>query len=143
APLTHGCGLSATGDAALDASLPRPERYEIPDATAAAVRACRERRGRVVAVGTSATRALESAWAGGELRAGAGVATLRLSAAHAPRVADAVISGLHDPAESHFALLSAFAPPDQLARAWAHAGAAGYLSHEYGDLCLVGRGMPR
>ena len=48
-----------------------------------------------------------------------------------------MLSGLHVPGESHFELLSAFAPPAQLRRALALAAAAGLSSHELGDSCLV------
>ncbi|HTJ40870.1 MAG TPA: S-adenosylmethionine:tRNA ribosyltransferase-isomerase [Kofleriaceae bacterium] len=58
--LTHAAGPSATGDAALDAALPLPERYEIPEATARAVNAAHRRGGRVIAIGTTVVRALEA-----------------------------------------------------------------------------------
>jgi S-adenosylmethionine:tRNA ribosyltransferase-isomerase len=44
---------------------------------------------------------------------------------------------VHDPTENHFRLLSAFAPGDFLSRAHAHAGASGYLTHEFGDSMLI------
>ena len=71
ASVTHAAGLSATGDAALDAALPLAERFEVPAGTAQAVARTRETQGRVVAVGTSAVRALEGAAAlnGGVLTA--------------------------------------------------------------------------
>src|SRR5438552_18652243 len=74
ASLTHAAGLSSTGDAALDAALPLPERYHIPAATVAAVAEARARGGRVVAAGTTVVRALEGAAATGvgDLRAGGG-----------------------------------------------------------------------
>ena len=80
ATLTHGAGLSNTGDPAIDAALPLPERYAVPQATVDAVAAARAAGGRVVAVGTTVVRALEGAAAdgGGELRAGAGVTALKL-----------------------------------------------------------------
>ena len=130
APLTHAAGLSSTGDPALDATLPWPERFEIPDATLAAVSGTRTRGGRVVAVGTTVVRALES---GGR----AGVTDLVLSAAHRPTVVDAVVSGLHDPADSHFRLLEAFAPRDLLLAAWHLALRHDLRSHELGDALLL------
>ena len=136
-PLTHGCGLSSTGDRALDASLPWPERYELPPATTQAIMARKQEGKRVIAVGTSVTRALESATTNGELTPGAGIATLRITPSHPLRVVHGLISGLHDPSESHFDLLGAFLRPDLLKPAWEHASQAGYLSHEYGDLCLI------
>jgi S-adenosylmethionine:tRNA ribosyltransferase-isomerase len=139
AALTHGAGLSATGDPILDAALPLPERYEIPDATAAAIAGTRLRGGRVVAVGTTVVRALEGSAVQnhGEVRAGAGVTDLRIGASHVPAVVDGLLSGLHEPGSSHFELLTAFAPRAFLEGAARHAEAAGYLAHEFGDACLV------
>lgn len=141
ARITHAAGLSSTGDADLDARLPFPERYDVPEATARAIADTRARGGRVIAIGTTVVRALESAAnADGGVRAESGVTNLRLSAASTPRVVDGVLSGLHEPDTSHFALLSAFAPPVLLARAAIHAAHRGYLGHELGDACLVLRG---
>lgn len=137
ATLTHAAGLSSTGDDALDAALPWPERYEIPAATVHAVAAAKARGGRVIAVGTTVVRALESAAQGGALVAGGGIATLRLDARYSPRVVDGLVSGLHVPGESHFELLSAFAPRERLASALAVAASAGLSSHELGDSCLI------
>jgi S-adenosylmethionine:tRNA ribosyltransferase-isomerase len=103
----------------------------------AAVEAARAAGGRVVAIGTTVVRALESAAASGALRAGRGLATLRVTGAHRPRVVDGVMTGVHGPGESHFALLTAFAPEALLRAAHAHAGAAGYLDHEFGDSQLI------
>ncbi len=136
ASLTHAAGLSSTGDDALDRALPWPERYEIPRRTIDDIAAARARGGRVIAVGTTVVRALEAA-AGAGLAAGSGVATLRLDAAYRPRLVDGLISGLHVPGESHFDLLSAFAPADRLARAIDLAAAHGLSSHELGDACLI------
>lgn len=147
ASLTHAAGLSSTGSAALDRLLPFPERYEIPDGTVLEVERARRHQHRIVAVGTSVVRALESAWTGGRLRAGPGEATLVLGprrrerSANAPtpraRVVDSVISGIHQAGESHYSLLEVFAPESLLARAEAHARTSGYRAHEFGDACLV------
>jgi S-adenosylmethionine:tRNA ribosyltransferase-isomerase len=141
-PLTHAAGPSSTGDAALDARLPLPEAYEIPEATAAAVAGARARGGRVVAAGTTVVRALESAGSDGRVRAGAGVARLRLGRAHVLRVVDAILTGMHEPGSSHFDLLTAFAPAEVLARAHRTAEEAGYRAHEFGDSMLVGAAPP-
>ena len=138
APLTHAAGLSSTGDDALDRALPWPERYDIPGRTVAAVRAARARGGRVIAIGTTVVRALEAAaQSGGELQAGSGVATLRLGAGYRPRVVSGLVSGLHVPGESHFELLSAFAPAGRLRAAIALAARHGLSAHELGDACLI------
>lgn len=136
--LTHAAGLSATGDPALDALLPLPERYEIPERTAGAIECARREGRRVVAVGTSVTRALEGSFAAhGEVRAGAGETDLVLSERTPRRVVDALLTGAHDPSSSHYALLRAFAPAALLERAARASAELGYLAHELGDSWLV------
>jgi S-adenosylmethionine:tRNA ribosyltransferase-isomerase len=138
ARLTHAAGLSATGDPQLDARLPLPERYEIPAETVAAIARTKAAGGRVIAVGTTVVRALEGAVArAGELQAGAGVTDLIITPTRPLEVVDALLTGMHDPSESHYRLLGAFASPGLLAHAWARAVASGYRSHEFGDLALI------
>ncbi len=142
AAVTHAAGLSSTGEPALDAALPLPERFDIPAETVEAVARTRATGGRVVAVGTTVVRALEGAAESGEgrLAAGEGRTSLRIGPAFRPRVVDGLLTGVHQPGESHFELLQAFAPEPLLRRALAHAEAAGYLAHEFGDSCLI---LPR
>ncbi len=137
--MTHEAGLSATGDAALDAALPFPERYEIPAPTALAIARTRDTGGRVVAAGTTVARALEGSASahGGEVQAGRGLTDLRLSLGFERRVADGLLTGVHDPGTSHFELLGAFAPESLLRAAHRHAESRGYLGHEFGDACLI------
>jgi S-adenosylmethionine:tRNA ribosyltransferase-isomerase len=138
AALTHAAGLSSTGDAALDALLPLPERYELPAATIAAVARARARGGRVIAAGTTVVRALEGCMhEHGALCAGPGETDLVLGADFVPRIVDGLLTGMHDPSESHFQLLRAFAGAPVLLAAWRHASAAGYLQHEFGDATLL------
>jgi len=139
ASLTHAAGLSATGDPALDAALPLPERYDIPAATVRAIAATRARGGRVVAVGTTVVRALEGAAeaGGGTLHAWEGVTDLKITPTFRPRIVDGVLSGAHAAHESHFALLAAWAGPELLAEAAQQADRAGFLTHELGDAMLV------
>lgn len=138
AALTHAAGLSSTGDPQLDALLPLPERYELPLATVAAVARARARGGRVIAAGTTVVRALEgNLQRHGALRAGPGATDLVLGADFVPRVVDGLLTGMHDPGESHFQLLRAFAGAPVLLAAWRHASAAGYLQHEFGDATLL------
>jgi S-adenosylmethionine:tRNA ribosyltransferase-isomerase len=137
AALTHAAGLSATGDPAIDAALPLPERYDLPAATVAALKATRAQGKRVLAVGTTVVRALEGAAAAGPLRSGPGVTDLRLTPSYRPALVDGILSGLHAPTESHFDLLGAFADPALLAAAWRHAEGRGFRSHELGDSLLI------
>jgi S-adenosylmethionine:tRNA ribosyltransferase-isomerase len=131
-PLTHGAGLSSTGDAVIDGALPLAEKFDIPAATMEAVRRTRARGGRVIAVGTSVVRALESA-----SRALRGFTTLRLGPGYQPKVVDGLLTGTHDVSESHYQLLRAFLPESTLARVSQHLEEQNYLTHEFGDLCLI------
>jgi S-adenosylmethionine:tRNA ribosyltransferase-isomerase len=135
ATLTHAAGLSATGDKALDAQLPLPERYELPSATVSAVQGAT----RVIAVGTTVVRALEgnARSHGGRLEPGAYQTELVIGPSTSLAVVDGILSGMHEPGTSHFSLLGAFAPAELLGRAAAHAESAGYLVHELGDSTLV------
>jgi S-adenosylmethionine:tRNA ribosyltransferase-isomerase len=126
--LTHAAGISATGDTAVDARLPFPERFEIPRRTARAVANAR----RVIAIGTSVVRALE-----GCMGAEKGVTNLVLGPEFEPAVVTGLLSGVHEPGTSHHALLEAFADPHTLARADRHAAARGYAIHEFGDSTLI------
>jgi S-adenosylmethionine:tRNA ribosyltransferase-isomerase len=139
ASITHAAGLSSTGDPAVDALLPFPERFDIPAATVEAVEKTRRNAGRVVAVGTTVVRALEGSAAadGGRLKAGAGVTDIRIAKGSPLRVANGLLTGLHESGTSHFALLTAFAPEDVLVEAYRRAEARGYLGHEFGDATLI------
>jgi S-adenosylmethionine:tRNA ribosyltransferase-isomerase len=93
----------------------------------------------VIAVGTSVVRSLEGSAAqhGGSPQAGAGETDLIIDDGFAPRVVDGLLTGVHDPSESHFELLRAFADAGALAAAHSHASEHGYLGHEFGDSMLV------
>ncbi len=148
--LTHAAGLSSTGEPALDAALPLPERYEIPDLTAALVARTKRRGGRVIAVGTTVVRALEgaalaAAAAGVETTTPllpSGVTDLVLTPQSRLRIVDGILTGIHSPDESHFQLLAAFCPLALLRTSWEHATRSGYLCHEFGDLSLILPDLP-
>jgi S-adenosylmethionine:tRNA ribosyltransferase-isomerase len=139
ASLTHAAGLSSTGDETLDAALPRPERFDIPASTVDALHATRAAGGRVVAVGTTVVRALEgrALQAGGTLTPGEGVTDLLMGPGFVPRVVDGLLTGMHEPTASHYALLQAFAPLPLLREAGQVAEKRGYLGHEFGDSALI------
>ncbi|HZU75660.1 MAG TPA: S-adenosylmethionine:tRNA ribosyltransferase-isomerase, partial [Dehalococcoidia bacterium] len=137
--LTLHTGLSSVRDDGMDAlRLGHEERYRLPAATAAAVNRIRVQGGRVIAVGTTVVRTLETvADADGQVRADEGVTSLYISAAHRLRAVDGLLTGLHEPAASHLDLLSAFVAPATLAPAYQQALARGYLWHEFGDVNLI------
>jgi S-adenosylmethionine:tRNA ribosyltransferase-isomerase len=140
ATLSHAAGLSSTGDPALDARLPFDELYRISDACAAAVRAARRNSKRIIAVGTSAVRALEAAAnEDGSVRSGEGVARGRIRRGTKLQVVDAILTGVHQRAESHYELLRAFAGDDLLERVSAAAKERAYRGHEFGDSWLIER----
>ncbi|HSO34789.1 MAG TPA: S-adenosylmethionine:tRNA ribosyltransferase-isomerase, partial [Labilithrix sp.] len=128
--VTHAAGLSATGDPAIDARLPFPERFDVPEATARAIRRTKARGGRVVAVGTSVARALESAArrsGAGRLRGASGTTDLLLGPETALAVVDGLLTGVHERSTTHFLLLGAFAERALLESALVAAEEAGFL----------------
>lgn len=140
ARVTHAAGLSSTRDTALDARLPVAERYELNEENAARLRRVQACGGRIIAVGTSVTRALEAASMSGTLRAGTRRTDLLLGPGSLLRACDGLLTGLHEPSTSHFALLEAYAPRKLLDRSFRHAQRQGYLQHEFGDSCLILKG---
>ena len=128
-------GLSSFQDDAADAQHQLFEEWFAVDAWAVdAIASAR----RVIAVGTTVVRALETAAApDGKLRAMKGWTSLQLGAGSPLRVADALLTGFHEPQASHFDLLRAFVDEDLLVRAYYEALARRYLWHEFGDVCLI------
>jgi S-adenosylmethionine:tRNA ribosyltransferase-isomerase len=143
ATLTHAAGISSTGDPALDARLPLDEPYRIPEATAAAIEAAQAIEGRIIAIGTTVVRALEAAAdSEGHVRLGEGVAIGRIGPETRLRVVDAILSGVHEPGESHYELLRAFAGDDTLEMMLAALERGKYRNHEFGDSVLIERRQP-
>jgi S-adenosylmethionine:tRNA ribosyltransferase-isomerase len=138
--LTHAAGISSTGDPTLDLRLPFDEPYCIPDRTAIAIECAKSEGGRIVAVGTTVVRALESAAnADGSVRAGDTVASGRIARGTRLRVVDAILTSVHQPGESHFELLRAFTDDAVLDQISAALVEYGYHAHEFGDSMLIER----
>jgi S-adenosylmethionine:tRNA ribosyltransferase-isomerase len=117
---------------------PYPERYRVPHETARLVNAVHFWGGRVIAVGTTVVRALETvAAADGTVRDGEGWTNLVVTPERGLRAVDGVVTGWHEPQASHLDLLNAAAGPDLLARSYGGALAEGYLWHEFGDSHLI------
>ncbi len=134
APVTLHTGVSSqeAGEG------PQPERYAVPASTARLVNAVRAGGGRVVAVGTTVTRALESAVADdGRVVARAGWTERVVTPADPPRVVTGLVSGWHDPGASHLLLVEAVAGPALTQVAYDAALAGDYLWHEFGDSSLL------
>ena len=117
---------------------PAPEQRRVPAATASAINALRADGGRVVAVGTTVTRALESAAdLDGTIRPAEGLTDIVIGPNRPPRVVDGLITGWHEPKASHLELVEAVAGSSLTARMYERALASRYLWHEFGDSCLI------
>lgn len=134
APITLHAGVSSA-DAG---EPPAAEPLHVPVATARLVNFTRATGGRVIAVGTTVVRALESAaTADGVVRQVDGWTDLVLGPDRPSRVVDGLITGWHDAGASHLLLLEAVAGPELVARAYREAVEHGYLWHEFGDSALL------
>ena len=105
----------------------------------AAIEATRARGGRVIAVGTTSLRTLESAARGGALQAGAGETDIFITPGFRFRVVDRLITNFHLPKSTLLMLVAAFAGLDTMRAAYAHAIAAEYRFFSYGDAMLLDR----
>jgi S-adenosylmethionine:tRNA ribosyltransferase-isomerase len=128
-----------TGVASLEADeLPYPERVRVPAPTAERVNAVRRSGRRVVAVGTTVVRALESAVGpDGRLRPVDGWTDLVVTPERGVRAVDGLLTGWHEPASSHLLLLEAVAGRPLLEASYAASLEAGYRWHEFGDVHLI------
>lgn len=117
---------------------PYPERFAVPEASARLINAAGAGGGRIVAVGTTAVRAVESA-AGpdGVVRATEGWTDLVVTPERGVRVVDGLLTGLHEPEASHLLMLEAVAGRAAVDRAYAEALRGRYLWHEFGDVHLI------
>jgi S-adenosylmethionine:tRNA ribosyltransferase-isomerase len=134
APVTLHCGVSSleVGER------PYPERYRVPPETARLANAVQGWGGRVIAVGTTVARALETVAApDGALRPGDGLTRLTITPERGLAAIDGLITGWHEPESSHLSLLEAAAGPGLLRRSYQAAAERGYRFHEFGDSHLI------
>ncbi|MEE8601993.1 S-adenosylmethionine:tRNA ribosyltransferase-isomerase [Euzebya tangerina] len=134
APIVLHTGVSSqtAGEA------PQPEWFEVPEVTASLVNHARSGGHRVVAVGTTVTRALESAATGeGELAAASGWTDLVITPQRGVKIVSGLVTGWHESDASHLLLLEAVAGPGLVGAAYQAAVAGPYLWHEFGDSCLL------
>ena len=115
------------------------ERFSIPPATIEAIGRTRARGGRVIAVGTTSLRALESAAQGGELRAGKAETDIFITPGYRFKVVDRLITNFHLPKSTLLMLVSAFAGADTIRSAYQHAVAERYRFFSYGDAMFLER----
>lgn len=127
-----------TGVASLESDeAPYPEWFEVGEHTAGAVNAVKAAGGRVIAVGTTVVRALESAAGDGRFRAASGHTGRIISPQAPPEVVDGLLTGFHEPRSTHLSILEAIAATDLLRESYEAAIEARYLWHEFGDVHLI------
>ncbi len=114
-----------------------PEPFTVSAAAAGAVNAAKREGRRVVAIGTTVVRALESAWNGHEVTARHAFTRLYIHPGRGVHVVDGLLTGLHDPVTSHLAMLYTIAGQDAIRAAYDEAVKEGYLWHEFGDSHLI------
>jgi S-adenosylmethionine:tRNA ribosyltransferase-isomerase len=131
--------LLHTGVASQEAGEPPyPERFRVSDATATLVNNAKAAGHRIVTVGTTATRAIESvSHPDGTVTAGAGWTDLVITPQRGVHTVDGLITGWHDPEASHLLLVEAVGGPDIIDRSYAAALDAGLAGHEFGDFHLI------
>jgi S-adenosylmethionine:tRNA ribosyltransferase-isomerase len=131
--------LLHTGVSSLEAhEAPYPEWYEVPLTTADRVNEVRRHGGRIIAVGTTPVRAIETVADGrGRVHPGRGWTETVITPERGVRAVDGMITGWHEPAASHLAMLEAVAGRPLLEAAYEAALAEGYLWHEFGDSHLI------
>ncbi len=115
------------------------EYCHVPSETAAAVARCRERGSRVVAVGTTTTRALETAAVDGAVEPFEGWTTLFIKPPYRFRAVDVLVTNFHLPRSSLLVMVSAFAGRDRVLAAYREAVRAGYRFYSYGDAMMIER----
>ena len=132
-------GLSSYMDDELDRLHPASEEeYFVNRLTAEKIQRTQRSSGRVIAVGTTVVRALESATnENGSVTEAHGYTRLKIDQHHRLRAVNGLLTGLHEPEASHLNLLSAFLPAPQIQAAYKEAIAQRYLWHEFGDLNLI------
>jgi S-adenosylmethionine:tRNA ribosyltransferase-isomerase len=132
-------GLSSYMDDELDRAHPASEEeYFVSRITAEKINSVRENGGRVIAVGTTVVRALESvADSDGWVNEKQGYTRLTINSQHRLKAVDGLLTGLHEPEASHLDLLSAFLSTAKIRAAYEEAIARKYLWHEFGDLNLI------
>jgi len=115
------------------------EWYQVPPATVDAINAARGKGGRVLAVGTTTLRALESAGADGELKSGCAETSLFILPGYRFRVVERLLTNFHLPRSTLLMLVSAFGGMDNIRRAYRHAIEERYRFYSYGDAMLIER----
>lgn len=133
ARITLHCGVSSFEAP----ELPPTERFTVAHETAEAINAARRGDRRVIAVGTTVLRALESAFQDDRIVASTGWTDLVVDGKHVVRSVDGLLTGFHDPAATHLWMLQSLLDREILSEAYEEAAEKGYRYHEFGDVNLI------
>ncbi len=133
------CGVSSLEleDDPVESAVLYPEPFQVPALTAEGVNQALRQGRRVIAVGTTVVRALESAWNGCAVVPSQGFTRRYVHPGRRPNVVSGLLTGFHDPRTSHLALLRCFLGESELKESYRHAVAGRYLWHEFGDSHLI------
>jgi S-adenosylmethionine:tRNA ribosyltransferase-isomerase len=140
ASITLHAGLSSYMDHVLDSQHPiSEEEFSIEEKAAVKINEAKSRGRRIIAVGTTVVRALESAAEAthGSIQPLHGYTSLRITADYKLQIVKGLLTGFHEPEASHLDLLTAFLTAAEIQSAYQNAIASGYLWHEFGDLNLI------
>jgi S-adenosylmethionine:tRNA ribosyltransferase-isomerase len=132
-----GTFLPVRGD--LETHRMHPERYEVPPGAAAEIAACRARGGRIVAVGTTTVRTVESAFDGERVAPGPGRTELFIKPGHPFRAVDGLVTNFHLPRSTLLVLVCAFGGQERVLAAYGEAVRLGYRFFSFGDAMLLWR----
>ncbi len=138
--LHTGVSSLEVGSRVLEDQAMYPEPFEVSPETAKAVNDAKSEGRRVIAVGTTVVRALESAWNGAQVQPVSGFTRLYIHPGRGVNVVDGLLTGFHDPMASHLAMLYALAGEEMVRSAYTEAVEHRYLWHEFGDSNLI---LPR
>lgn len=143
ANILHGAGISSTGSTELDQLLPLTEWYDIPEATAIKFHHAKQNHQKIIAMGTTVLRALESSWDGKQLRQGQGLTNLKITPDYKIQTANALVTGMHEVGTSHMNILDSICPIDHIRAGYIEAEQLGYRSHEFGDIAYLELSAPQ
>lgn len=120
-----------------DSDILLDEEYFIPENTVSKINTAKTNGKRVVALGTSAVRTLESGYSKGNLSAGKGLTTLFIRDGYSFKIVDSIVTGMHENQGSHIGMISAFAGRKLLKSAYEGASKDNFSWHEFGDLAII------
>ena len=135
--VTLHCNLASLDASEFSPSETLPEeRFQVTEGVAESLNSAMDDGRKIIAVGTSAARALESSWGRNGFRVSSGFTDLFIRPDRKLHI-DGIITGMHDPTTSHLLMLGAFSDLSLIRSAYQTAEEYGFMWHEFGDSCLI------